>query len=159
MLSSSIRLQALVRFDALQALLRAEQMQANSHSVLAQALTGLDERGFNLFLLDAVLSTDDIAGAWGLLLADASSVDDAVLPLQWGVLLDDTSATAEARSVDWYGSFAEGAPADYFAGDYALDPTYNAVDNFSSDAFTGGLQNYAIDPSYFAGDYATTLFV
>lgn len=160
MIARSVRLQALARFDALQALLRTEQWQTLSRSMLAKALAGLDERGLNILLpADASWSVDGFYAALQSALADQTTTADSVLPMLWSVQYADATVNADNRYANWSSGFADGSLNDYFAGDYALDASYNAMDNFSSDAFTGWIQNYALDPSYFADDYATTQFV
>lgn len=151
---------ALLHAEQWLAMARPGTTRAELNYVLARAMAALDERGLNPLLDDdASSSTDDFMAALTVALADATTTADALLPFQWASLRNENLTTSEAWSTHSALVFADGAPPDYFAGDYSLSGDYNGMDNFSSDAFAGFIQNYAADPSYFSGDYATTQFL
>jgi hypothetical protein len=113
--------------------------QATVSSILMQAFPGLDERGLNALLTDSVVSLDAWTAGMLSTLLDASTLQDSLQPVQWLARYSDSSSTAEA-----------------YPASLASVLSHASV---SSDALSGAIQNYALDPSYFSGDYATTQFL
>lgn len=128
-------------------MVRPGTTRAELRYVLARAMAALDERGLNQFLNDDSSSIDAFLAALTIVLADATTTTDTLLPFQWESLRNDNLTTQEAWTANSALVFADGAPADYFAGDYSLSGDYNATDNFSSDAYAAALASDWADNS------------
>ena len=150
---------ALLNSEQWALLTRPGMTQAIAHSILAQAFPSLDERELNLFLHDGVFSRDTYFAEVASLVTDATASTDVLHAVDMGAVVASYSGSGDSQyaGVSW--GIYEGGLANYFLEDYVLDSSYNVPNNWSTDVFSGWVQNYALDPSYFAGDYASTQFI